>query len=103
MPAALVSSALFSVSSAKSLCINSSLNRPPRQRLADPLGHKQPVVRNFARRLAIGLSGVAIVEIVAVNLYFVVGINLRRRDHGFLLVRTHKCPTDHTVPAHAIL
>src|SRR5260370_12097499 len=98
MPAALVSSPRFSVSSVKSLCINSSLNRPPCQRLAHPLAHEQPVVRNFASWLAVGLSGVAIVEVVAVNLDLVVRINLRRRDFRFLLIRTKPGPAAHAVP-----
>src|SRR5437879_9630159 len=98
MPAALLSSPLFSVSSVKSLCIDSSLNRPPGQRLAHPLGHKQPVVGHFSRWLAIGLSSEAAVEVVAVNVDLVVGINLRRRDFCFLLVRTQPCPATRSVP-----
>src|SRR5258708_23364513 len=100
---ALVSSALLSVSSVKSLCIYSSLNRPPGQRLAHPLGNKHPVVGHFARGLAIRLSGVAVVEVVAVNVDLVVWINLRRRDFCFLLVRTQPCPAAPSLPGPANL
>src|ERR1700688_1197589 len=52
------------------------LYSPPRQRLPDPLGHKQPVVSQFARRLAVGFGCVAAGEVVVINLNLVVRVDL---------------------------
>src|ERR1700680_1744409 len=62
------------------------LNCPPRQELAQPLGQKEPVVPDFARRLRVGFHGVAVVEVVAVELNLVIRINLGRNHLGLLLV-----------------
>src|ERR1039458_8624380 len=77
------------------------LNRPPCQCLPQPLGQKQPIVPYLPRWLSIGLSCVAVVEIVAVNLNSVVRINLRRLHPRAFLRVSELRPAAHAVPVFA--
>src|SRR6266853_1486086 len=61
-------------------------NCPPRQGLAQTLGHKQPVIRQLVGGRSISFGGVTVVEGVAVKLNLVVRINLGRSHLGLLLV-----------------
>src|ERR1700686_4137786 len=88
--------------SEKGVCIDSSLNCPPRQRLAYPLCDEQPIVRQLVRRLGIGVGHRAFVEIVAVDLYRMGGIEFRRNDLCFFLI-TKSRPAALPVPVLADL
>src|ERR1700722_7529995 len=62
------------------------LDRPPGQRLTDPLGYDDPIVRQLARRFTVGFDGLTVIKIVPVDLHLVVRIDLGGDDLGLLLV-----------------
>src|SRR6202035_2574350 len=77
-------------------------NGPPTQNLAEALGKKQPVIRYFVCRLCIGFDRIAVVEVVAVDLHGMVGIEFRRHSLSFFLVAESR-PTALSVPVLANL
>src|SRR5207248_8268486 len=63
-----------------------SLHCPPGKKLARDLGEKEPVVRDFIGGTGVRLNDEAVVELVAVELDRVVGIDLGRDDLGLFQI-----------------
>src|ERR1700686_1407642 len=70
-----------------SLIEMSPLHQPPGQKLREDLADAGPVVCQFARRRAVHFRGSAVIEVVAIELNLMVGIDFYRFYFRLLLVR----------------